>query len=57
MGYYLNRLDEPVFMAVPNALLTEFGIHYKLESCRESIIVRSKEIDTFGIDSKQQPPR
>ena len=33
MGYCLNRLDEPVFMAVPKPLLTEFGIHYRLESC------------------------
>ena len=30
MGY---RLDEPIFMAVPNPMLTEFGIHYILESC------------------------
>ena len=33
MGYRLNRLDEPVFMAVSNPLLTEFGIHHRLESC------------------------
>ena len=33
MGYRLNRLDEPVFMAVPKSMLTEFGIHYRLESC------------------------
>ena len=33
MGYRLNRLDEPVFMAVPKPMLTECGIHYRLESC------------------------
>ena len=33
MGYRLNRLDEPIFMAVPKPMLTEFGIHYRLESC------------------------
>ena len=33
MGYRLNRLDEPVLMAVPKPMLTEFGIHYRLESC------------------------
>ena len=33
MGYHLNRLDEPVFIAVSKPLLTEFGIHHKLESC------------------------
>ena len=33
MGYRLNRLDEPVFMAVSKLLLTEFGIHHRLESC------------------------
>ena len=31
--YCLNRLDEPVFMAVPKPTLTEFGIHHRLESC------------------------
>ena len=33
MGYCLNRLDEPVFMAVSKPLLTEFGIRNRLESC------------------------
>ena len=33
MGYRLNCLDEPVFMAVPKPMLTEFGIHFRLESC------------------------
>ena len=33
MGYRLNRLDGPVFMAVQKPMLTEFGIHYRLESC------------------------
>ena len=32
-GYRLNRLDEPVFMAVQKPMLTELGIHYRLESC------------------------
>ena len=35
MGYRLNRLDEPVFIEVSKPLLTEFGIHYRLESCVE----------------------
>ena len=30
----MNRLDEPVFMAGPKPLLTEFGIHHRLESCK-----------------------
>ena len=33
MGYRLNRLDEPVLIAVSKPLLTEFGIHHRLESC------------------------
>ena len=33
MGYHLNCLDEPGFMAVPKPMLTEFGIHYRLGSC------------------------
>ena len=30
MGYCLNRLNEPVFMAGPKPMLTEFGIHQKI---------------------------
>ena len=33
MGYRFNRLDEPVFMAGPKPMQTEFGIHHGLESC------------------------
>ena len=33
MGYRLNCLDEPVFMAVTIPLLTDLGIHHRLESC------------------------
>ena len=33
MQYGLNRLDEPVFMAVPKPMQTEFGIHHRLECC------------------------
>ena len=33
MGYRLDRRDEPVFIAVSKPLLTEFGIHHRLESC------------------------
>ena len=33
MGYGLNRLDEPVFITVSKPLLTEFGIHHRLENC------------------------
>ena len=33
MGYRLNRLDELVLIAVSKPLLTEFGIHHRLESC------------------------
>ena len=32
MGYRLNHFDEPVFMAVPKPMHTEFGIHHTLES-------------------------
>ena len=35
MGYHLNRLDVPVFMAVPKPMHTEFGIRYRLESCEK----------------------
>ena len=39
MGYRLNRLDEPVLIAVSKRMLTEFGIHYRLESCELLSIV------------------
>ena len=37
MGYRLNHFDEPVLMAVSKPLLTEFGIHHRLESCVPSL--------------------
>ena len=33
MRYRFNRLDESVYTAVSKPLLTEFGIHHRLESC------------------------
>ena len=33
MGYRLNRPNEPVFMAGPKPMRTDFGIHQRLESC------------------------
>ena len=38
MGHRLNRLDEPVFIAVSKPLLTKFGIHHRLESCELFIV-------------------
>ena len=35
MGCCLNRLDELVFSVMSKPLLTEFGIHPRLESCEE----------------------
>ena len=29
----MNRLDEPVFMALPKPMLSEFDIHHRLVSC------------------------
>ena len=37
MGYCSNCLDGPVLKAVPEPLLTEFGIHHRLESCVRKI--------------------
>ena len=36
--HHLNRLDEPVFMVPPKPMQTEFGIHYRLESCGKAIV-------------------
>ena len=42
MGYCLNRLDEPVFLAVSKPLRTEFRIHHRLESCgHDSILLQA----------------
>ena len=38
MGYRLNRFDEPVFMAGPEPMRTEFGIHPRLERCERQLL-------------------
>jgi len=48
--YRLNRLDEPVFMARPKLILTEFGIHYRLESC---VVDRHTKHISFDLHSKR----
>ena len=60
MGHCLNRLDEPVFMAVSKPLLTEFGIHHRLESCDEFLKMRNMRSWKFrffciGYDSSDIP--
>ena len=39
MGYRLNHLDEPVFIAVLKPLPTEFDIHNSFESCEGHCLV------------------
>ena len=55
MGYCLNRLTEPVFIAVSKLLLTEFGIHYRLESCEafliECMLVQTQKVNVL-VDPK-----
>ena len=46
MGYHLNRLDEPVFMAESKPMLTDFDIHYRLESCVGQLIHRLPKMQT-----------
>ena len=46
MGYHLNRLDEPVPMAVPKTMQTESGIDDGLESC-----------DTFSLCIMMEEPK
>ena len=48
MGYCLNCLDEPVLLAVPKPLLTEFGIHYILERCEVKYVVASDQTFNAG---------
>ena len=49
MGYCLNRLDELVFIAVSKPLLSEFGVHHRLECCAHDIYNFS--IDFFLLDA------
>ena len=51
MGFRLNRLGEPVFIAVSKPLLTEFGIHHKLESCVSASVKKVKKNKLFVIQS------
>ena len=46
MGYHLNRHDEPIFMAVSKPLLTESGIHHRLESCGLGLSVALIQADS-----------
>ena len=46
MGYRWNRLDEPIFMAGPEPMQTEFGIHHRLKSCDE--YKENDEADRFS---------
>ena len=48
MGYRLNGLDEPTFIAVSKPLLTEFGIHHTLESCALNRLFLHHCIDHCG---------
>ena len=51
MGHRLNRLDEPDFMAVSKPVLTEFGIHHRLESCEGGykICIRYKIVGCINL--------
>ena len=51
MGYRLNRLDEPVFIAVSKPLLTEFGIHLRLESCVMVEVLPGKSMSLIAAGS------
>ena len=35
----MNSLDEPVFLEVSKPLLTELGIHHRLESCDVPLLI------------------
>ena len=50
MGYRLNRLNEPVLMAVPKPMQTEFDIHHRLESCAANFSMTSITRDVYSLD-------
>ena len=49
MGYRLNRLDEPIFIAGPKPMRTEFGIHIRLESCATPSVFHADGMVKFFI--------
>ena len=61
----MNRIDEPVLIAVSKPLLTEFGIHHILESCGSlktpfavsaAAFMQPEEVkDKIGIDISPSP--
>ena len=53
MAYRLNRLDQPVFMAVSKPLLTELGIHPRLESCEGKLVIANREGELVIANNKQ----
>ena len=55
MGYRLNRLDETVSIAVSNPLLTEFGIHLRLESCERALPLHQRKTKHFIAKLLLQP--
>ena len=59
MGYCLNRLDESIFIAVSKPLLTEFGIHHRLESCKPFQLANSDYLVgcAFACDKREAAPR
>ena len=48
-GSRLNRLDEPVFIAVQKLLLCEFGIHHGLTSYGLTLVSADENEDEPGI--------
>ena len=49
VNYCWNRLDYPVFIAASKPLLTEFGIHDRLESCALFVLSKLTKIYTLHI--------
>ena len=50
VGYRLNRLDKPIFMAGPKPMRTVFGSHHRLDSC--GIIFHSPENPAIASSKK-----
>ena len=56
MGYRsLNRLDEPVFIAVSKPLLTEFDIDHRLESCGTLSNPHTPFVPCAGLKAETSP--
>ena len=56
MGYRLNRLNKPVFMAGPKPKQSDFDIHQRLESCNSHFLPFQRRLQKEMMSIVKNPP-